>query len=97
MREDLVHLINEYLTDEIGNHVTNNNLEFNWTYERGQFVLHFTLANTPFTIVASSHSKKKIGMQIEPDETSIKIVCYNYIDNFEIDNFEQVANILGEF
>ena len=92
MRKELVHIIIDYLTDEICNYISNKGLSFHWSYKNGQFSITLVLVKTRFTIIAKNRTKKGIGMQIMPDEYGIKIICYNYIDNFE-----QVAHILGEF
>ncbi|MBD5322137.1 MAG: hypothetical protein HDS01_05125 [Bacteroides sp.] len=91
-KNELVHIIIDYLTSDICNHVSNKKLSFHWSYRNGQFSISFKLAEVRFFIIANtSGPKDDIGMRIIPLKYGIRIICYNYIDNFK-----QVVNILGE-
>ncbi|MBD5425172.1 MAG: hypothetical protein HDR45_03110 [Bacteroides sp.] len=92
MQDELVHIVANYLTNEIGSRVKSKNVVFNWNYENGKFVVSFELVNTRFIIIANSYSKKKIGMSIMPEAAFIKIACFDFMSNFD-----QVARIVGEF
>ena len=92
MHNELVHIIINSLTDEICNYISDKWPAFHWSNKNGQFLITLLLAKTRFTIIAKNRTKKDTGMLIGPDKYGIKIICYNYIDNFE-----QVAHILGEF
>ena len=90
--QELVRSISQYLIDIIKQNLKSEDLSFNWNYHRNTFTINFDLVNTKFIIIAKSNNLRKYGMAIEPDENKIKIICYNYIDNFE-----QTVGILVEF
>ena len=81
----------QILINKIESYLDCKSLSFKWDYINGTFTLKFKMEGTRFIIVAKSNNKKNEGMIIEPRNNMIKIVCNNYIDNFE-----QVIGILGE-
>ncbi len=92
MASNLIILIKEYLYGEIVKRIKTTDLNLQWRYKNGIYTFKFELVGAHFIVKANCRPKKNLGMSISPSARGISIECHNFLDNFD-----QVANILGEF